>query len=358
MTTPLERIVADDYPPDQCVVTRAQTIEWTHSRPLDGIRILDCTPLFRNTLAKFIPLLAGGADLTIGTHPEIPSDPAVVKLAQDLGLAVHEGVTFDPSESFDVVLDCAARHRRIRSTYGYVELTHSGLAGYKNCEMPVVMVDHSPIKLLETMCGTGESCLRALKQLGHEPNGRPMVIFGAGKVGSGIAHGARAEGIEVLMIDRRETAANYLDAPMIDLHDHDEACAAIGRGWTVVTATGVPGALAPFAEAINDSSAIVANMGVDDEFGPDIPESRVLNAKRPVNFILKEPTLMRYMDPVFALSNASAIDLVLGRIPTGIQRPQRDSESSVVADLHAAGSIETELAWIRTIGSGRVWPYG
>lgn len=349
MTSPLERLVADDYPADQYVATRAQSREWADSRPLEGIRVLDCTPLFRNTLAKFIPLLAAGADLTVGTHPDIPADPAVVGLAQSLGLAVREGIESAPATSFDIVLDCAARHRRIRSTYGYVELTHSGLAGYESCAQPVVMVDHSPIKLLETMCGTGESCLRALHQLGQLPDDGPMVIFGAGKVGSGIARSALAEGIAVYLVDSRETAANYVDAPMIDLQDHDEIRAVIGRAWAIVTATGVPGALAPFSDAINGSPAIVANMGVDDEFGPAIPESRVLNAKRPVNFILKEPTLIRYMDPVFALSNASAVDLVDGTVASGVQPPNPNTESAIFDVLRAADVNTAEIAAIAAI---------
>lgn len=45
------------------------------------------------------------------------------------------------------------------------------------------------------------------------------------------------------------------------------------------------------------SGVLLANMGVEDEWGPEIPKNRLLNEGRPLNFILPDPTQMRYIDP-------------------------------------------------------------
>ena len=352
VTSRLAHALADRYDANQYAVTTAQSLRWTDSTPLVGVRVLDCTPLFRNTLAKFIPLVAAGAELTVGVHPGIPADPAVVELLPSLGIPVlHTDESAPPR--FDVVLDCAGRHKDVESTYGYVELTHSGLSAYLSTTRPVVIVDHSPLKLLETMFGTGESFLRALQQLGYEPSGGPVVIIGGGKVGSGIAYGARQNGLDALIIDNPATAANYANVPVIDVSDRDAVAAAIERAWTVVTATGVPGAAAPFAADLIKSSAIVANMGVDDEFGSGVPQDRVLNNKRPVNFTLEEPTLLRYMDPIFALSNASAVALVRGEVPNGVHPPNASTQDDITTIMRETRTYTDELDAIAQISNLR-----
>lgn len=355
MSNALAAAVASHYQPVDYPATAAQLARWEQSRPLAGMRILDCTPLFANTLAKFLPLQAGGAEVFAGIHPQIPSDPATVALLPDLGIGVVD--VNDAPQQFDVVLDCAGRHRAAPSTFGYAELTHSGLAQYADCSLPVVVIDVSPLKLLETMFGTGDALMRALDQLvlDHEQvtsradlTGLPVVIFGAGKVGSGIALNAMNRQLAVTVVDDA-AAANFAGAPLIDRNDHEAVRAAIADAGLIVSATGVAHALAPHGAAITASQAIVANMGVDDEFGPQVPPSRVLNNKVPVNFVLAEPTLMRYMDPVFALSNAAAVDLVHETLPNGIQAPAPELEAVIARDLRTCGTNVAELDTIAAI---------
>jgi adenosylhomocysteinase len=45
-------------------------------------------------------------------------------------------------------------------------------------------------------------------------------------------------------------------------------------------------------------------MGVEDEFGEMVPQSRVLNEKAPLNFMLEEPTHLKYIDASLALHAA------------------------------------------------------
>ena len=86
----------------------------------------------------------------------------------------------------------------------------------------------------------------------------------------------------------------------------------------MVTATGIRDALAPFAPLLLDSDAMLVNMGADDEFGPDVPPDRAVNEKRPVNFLLREPTSTRYIDPTLALHSAGILELMRASAASGI----------------------------------------
>ena len=106
--------------------------------------------------------------------------------------------------------------------------------------------------------------------------------------------------------------------------------------------SGVLHALAPFASVLLDSDALLVNMGADDEFGPDIPPERAVNRKRPVNFMLPEPTATRYIDPTLALHNAGILELMRGG--SGIMVPRAELEEEILADVRAAGVISDEIA--------------
>ena len=130
----LEFYQLSDFP-----AVAAQIHAWRTTRPLAKLKILDATPIFRNTLVKYLVLLAGGADLTVSAGRDIPCDPEIVKLLPDFGIPVADADTFN--ETFDAVADCAGRHKDISSRCGYAELTRSGLEYYRNCSQPVFSVD-------------------------------------------------------------------------------------------------------------------------------------------------------------------------------------------------------------------------
>ena len=111
----------------------------------------------------------------------------------------------------------------------------------------------------------------------------------------------------------------------------------------VISATGIRGALAPFAQLLLDSGALLVNMGADDEFGPDIPPDRAVNRKRPVNFMLAEPTSTRYIDPTLALHNAGILELMRASGGPGIVAPSAQVEDFILADVRAAGVINDEI---------------
>ena len=84
-------------------------------------------------------------------------------------------------------------------------------------------------------------------------------------------------------------------------------------------------------------------MGVEDEFGPNLPENRVLNRKKTLNFLLEEPTKTCYIDPAMALHN-EAVPVLLSSPPgTGVILPDAGLETAILDHVRRAGSIGDEV---------------
>ena len=114
----------------------------------------------------------------------------------------------------------------------------------------------------------------------------------------------------------------------------------------MVSATGAAGVLADFVPALKSSGALIANMGVEDEFGETLPASKVLNRKLPLNFILDEPTRTSYIDPSMALSNEALKMLLDGKISPGINLPPEALEMQIISDIRNAGTMNEEIELI------------
>jgi len=291
---------ARDYP-----ALAAQVKRWREERPLEGLRILCGTPLFLNTLAQHAALLEGGADLTVFYSDELGYDPAV--------------------------LDCSALNKNVSSHLGYCELTRSGIHVYESDppDKPVFAADSGRIKSIETVLGTGNGCLRGLRHIGVDPAGKTALLFGHGRVGSGIEYALKQAGAAVRIVD---PAQGRVFTPAL-----------LNGADIVIASTGIRGALAPFAQLLLDSGVLLVNMGADDEFGPGVPPDRAVNAKRPVNFMLPEPTSTRYIDPTLALHNAGILELMRGNGCPGIVAPPAELEDFILADVRAAGVINAEI---------------
>ncbi len=358
MADDLTSAVTSVYPTEEFPTLWWQHRQWAEERPLAGLRVLDATPVFGNTLAKYLALTAAGADVTVGVNPILPSDAKVVAALPSLGIPV----TWAPQPQFDVVLDCAGLHAQVPAAYGYTELTRSGVARYADAEQPVFVADSGVIKRIETTLGTSDGFIRAMAQLGHPiPPDAHVVIFGLGKVGAGVAHAARRCGARITAIDPRRTPAGATPGateelrevaaegrPTIDPADSDAVLEALDSAWCVVAATGVESGLDPYAHALVNSPALLANMGAEDEFGPRVPAERALNGKLAVNFALAEPTLLRYMDATMALSNAGAIELVAGRCKPGLNVPPPALEAELLRITREYGLIGDELDTLHT----------
>ena len=383
-----DEIVNDAYEEREYPALLALAREWAQVRPFDGLRVLAATPVFRNTLLQYRALLAGGADLVVGvagsdvgdgpsSGAEMPCDPGIVEVLRGNGIPViglQEALALETAgRGFDLVLDCAGQFSACHPRFGFVELTRSGVQFYEKCEHPVYVADSGIVKRIETCLGTGEGYVRALAQLGYDfcldsgtdgaPSaGKKFIVFGSGKVGQGIVLQLLRSGADVHVVTDCSRGANpFLDAngvPVTDCNDLDAVASLVRGADFVVTATGVKGALdrPEIVEALLASGAVLANMGVEDEYGPGVPASRVLAEKKPLNFILEEPTHLKYIDASLAL-HAALGELLLqegGAVygkegagankNAGPQDPPSDLEQRILSMTMQDGLIGAEIA--------------
>ncbi|MBQ2379999.1 MAG: hypothetical protein II295_06365 [Akkermansia sp.] len=321
------------YPADEWPTLLHQAEEWAATQPLAGLRVLDATPIYRNTLGKFMALLAAGAEVYVPRRTAMPQDAAIAELLPEFGIHTAE----KDQNDFDIILDCAAQCVRYTPTLGYAELTRSGVPVYERARRPVIVADAGRIKRVETMLGTGESFFRALAQLEYNDlEGRRLLVVGYGKVGRGIVHYARKNGMNVMVADMEDKAGELPgDVGFVNVNDKAALNDTVLRAWCVVTATGRINALHNRldAHAVVASPVLLANMGIEDEFGTKIPNHRVLNNKKPLNFILDEPTRMCFIETTLALHNACALELLTADLPSTCMAPAPDVEERL---LHIA----------------------
>lgn len=338
------------YPETEWPTLLYQAEEWNKTKPLEGLRILDATPLYRNTLAKFMPLLAAGAELFVPAKYRMPFDASIYAMLPEFGI---RQASRGDTETLDIVLDCAGQCTRLTPSLGYCELTRSGAPRYERTRRPVFMVDDSRIKRIETMLGTGDSFFRALGQLGYaDVAGRRLLVVGYGKVGRGIVHYACKYGMKVTVADIADKSSELPgDVSFVSVNDMEGFNEAVLHAWCMVTVTGRISALRHklHAAAVIDSPVLLANMGVEDEFGSQIPESRVLNLKHPLNFILEEPTSMRYIETTMALHNACGLDLLTQDLPAHCLAPCPDVEEQLLAVALKRGSIADDYPLVESL---------
>ena len=330
----LSSVLDEVYEKNEYPALAALESEWTHTRPFDGLRVLVATPIYRNTMTEYRALVAGGADILVGLSGM--NDPDVVDFMREWGVPVVTPAEMLEEESrgefVDLVLDCAGPFAVLHPKIGFVELTRSGVHYYKNVEKPVYVADSGIVKRIETSLGTGDGYFRALEKLGYggDFEGKKLLVFGSGKVGSGIALQGVRRGCNVTVVTDLKRGQSQPAAPetmpagdfsavlqqndvaVVDCHDYAAVASLIENSDFVVTATGVKNALAApeLTEALLSTKATLANMGVEDEYSEAVPAERVLNEKGPLNFILEEPTHLKYIDTSLALHAALAERLV------------------------------------------------
>ena len=342
MIAKLNDFLKQRYPAEEYPALAAQISAWRGQAPLKGIAVLDATPVFFNTGLKYLALLSAGADLTVSAAPGLPCDHEAVKFFRECDINVVTDGVFD--RSFDCICDCAGKHKDIPSRYGVVELTGSGAHVYNNWHAPVFLADGGKVKVLETGLGTGNGLLRAMLKLNiGSPSNRNILIFGGGKVGCGVALALNGAGAHCSVVDipaRVRCRSSKID--VIHLDDRDAVSRAIAQAWAVVTATGVKDAVSSYSSQLVSSGAYLINIGVEDEFGQAVPSERVLNGKMPLNFILDEPTLLRYIDPTMALSNLGIIELIAGRCSNGLNIPSAELEEKLLQEV-AKGAAASDI---------------
>ena len=367
-----EDIIQKHYRPEEYPALAALCDEWNETRPFDGLKILVATPIFRNTLLQYEALLAGGAELFAGRAVEnasIPYDSEIVELLQESEIPVlSPEMVVDmeqEDEFFDLILDCAGQFASCHPKIGFVELTRTGIPYYEEAELPVFIADNGIIKRIETALGTGDGFFRGLVQAGYtEFADKKLLVFGSGKVGCGIALKGVERGCQVFTVtdlSKRHAENDFIPTlelnhvTLIDKDDLKNVTEQIASADYIVTATGVKNALAgeEIFQALLQTKAVLANMGAEDEFSEDFPEERVLNKKLALNFSLKEPTQLKYIEASLALHAALAERLVLERDGVidiedldgeCLRNPPAEIEQKILSILLQNGEISEELA--------------
>lgn len=307
-----------EYP---CIYEQME--RFAREQPFAGKRVLYAAPLTRNTQVSLLAMLAGGAELTVSWPEIVKPDKEVLTLLKSEGIRCYERVP--DTLSFDVILDCCGIHANHRAEAGYVELTRSGLPYYEELKgKPCLDIDSTFVKHIETVLGTGDGLLRAIKQtFGDDVAGQKVVLFGYGKVGQGIAKALLSSGANLTIAELNEELALPEGVSFISAADKESVVNAVQQADYVITATGLKNVIQDnySVAAFLEAKGQLINMGAEDEYGDQFPESSVLNGKLPFNFILDEPTRMVYMDPIFALYNECAALLLTQQWPEGIRQP-------------------------------------
>lgn len=347
MLNSIDELITSTYREEEYPVSLYQTREWSRTLPLKGLTILDATPVFRNTLVKHRALIAAGAELIVGISDVMPRDEEIADLLRRSGIRVMRPEDTPPE--IDIILDCAAAFVTWQPRIGFVELTRSGVEKFANAEKPVYLADNGRIKRIETCLGTGESYYRAMKQLGYDDwKDRKLVVFGCGKVGTGIIMYAHQLGARVTVVTDPQSVTERIKRFTVEIIDYKDAlkvARTLEDAYAVVTATGVAHALegnCP-ADSLIHSPALLANMGVEDEYGPSIPAERVLVEKKTLNFILDEPTHLKYIDATMALHNEGALYLATHTDARGLIEPSAEMEEHLLEICRTNGCISNEL---------------
>ncbi len=324
---------------------QAQLERFQRDKPFEGLRILHCLPITHATLRKVDALIQGGAIVTLVAYQGVPTavQQECIEIADKAGIKVFLKPE-DVDGYYDYFLDCNAQlltlTKNISPRFGYVEITRSGVERYGAHvkDLPVVSVDDSRSKLLETSYGTGDAAIRALT-LVHKINliGTRIVLFGYGKVGAGVARFLDKEEALVTVIDTNlntlEEAKAKKFAVVNGTHLND-VLNVVSQADGVITATGNEGLISKLfskqEELQNFSNKWLANIGADNEFGPAFANHPgLLNKGGAINFGLQSPTQMHFLDPTFCLHNEAILWMQNGEIGKGLHAvPEKyDSEA-------------------------------
>lgn len=344
--------VFSKYPETHAPFLHAQFAEWQETKPLHNLRILHHVPVVNNTLLKIACLVAAGAEVTV-TNPDFmkPSFSTLQALADEKIRFVSD-LRRLKQESFDIYLDCGnALHQALGSPrIGAIELTGTGDQLYRqsSLDFPVISIDRSLTKQLETVFGMAASTARALTKLtGHPPAYQHWLVFGFGKIGRGLAYLCMKNGIKISIIEPLATSreqAIQLGINAIDAHDITAVQDALQSADIILTATGGADALQAYHKDWFNGKTL-ANLGILDEFGPRFNTDEVLFGKQPINFALDDPTPIEFIDPEMYVHNDAATLLLDATPSDGVHSLPANYDQQIIhrwCDFHGGNRDEID----------------
>ena len=310
-----------------------------------GKTILHNVPLTITTLMKIACLTKMGAKVTVTNPSFMYEDQQAIKIL------AQENIAYLPlsqvSGRYDFLLDCGAELiENCKANHGIVELTRTGAIRYQELQqkqsqpVPIISVDDSRLKCLETCLGTGEGVYRAITQLaGVDLRHCNLLLFGFGKVGVGIAYYFSTITPNISVVEPNTEKHHEIEKrnfKAIDGKLTDAVEQAAKAADVIITATGIKDLISNLYSQTPFTGKILANAGAEDEFGYQFTDSQVLAEKKPVNFALKEPTLMQFLDPIFYAHNI-ALEEAIDHPIAGYRSLQTTIDRNIVkrwAKLH------------------------
>lgn len=310
--------------------------DWEQRKPLKGKKILVNCHLTLTTLFILRCLLKSGAAVEMASIGPLNVQKNIAGLLKKARIPFHQRNDRLKSD-FDVLIDCGAYlYHIVNPKKGIVELTQTDK--YEAADIPVISIDASPIKRIETYFGTGDGFWRALEAFFEQanqsqgtrlaPQDFKYALIGYGKVGKGIVHACLKNGVpkeNLLILDSSEKACqtaregNELLAFHLSLNNLKGIKSALQDYHFIILATGIEGVLSKwFKKEDLPESLLVINMGTPEEAGPHFKEA-ALNEAKPFNFVLEYPTKMLYLDPVFTALCMGAEMLCERKLPSGLQ---------------------------------------
>lgn len=368
--------------------------EWSEKKPFSGMKVLMNVHMTLITLTMIRMLIRAGAEVEATASDYLVTHANAVEplLAAKIKFYPNGNVPKEKeTDYYDVVFDCGAGMlNKIRPTKGMVELTRTDPKIYEDISFPVITVDNSSTKEIETRYGTGDGLVRVLteqvsKSLMCLPSAlivfsaqpvnysqpqaldflkyqtllaiiRPesifdkkYMIFGYGKVGKGIALGLLSAGVpenHICIVDTSYKVTVEIDRKyqvfLLDTNDSTSVASVKDaivkeRIFAVITATGVENAISKFFTPKDfETVPYRINMGTPDEFGAQFTTEMVFNAKKPANFSLDFPTSVMYLDPIFKLYLKAGENLLVPQHTQqrGLQDVDKAIDTSVIRKWH------------------------
>ena len=297
------------------------------TRPYTGLRVAHNVPVVPNTLMKIACLVAGGAEVVVTNPSFMTAHPTALQVLHNEGVRFEADHNKLADEPFDVVLDTNAELATlITPSLGTIELTRSGTKRYHDTDVPypVISIDDSGLKQIETCLGTGDGIVRALNKFAKQAfdTAQTIMVLGYGKVGRGITRALARTGKKIIVVDvSPEQHAKALADGYTAISGHNETtlAKAMYAADIVVTATGVHNTLnASAVDLAALGSALLVNAGVDHEIAPELMDNAIHNGM-PVNFMLDEPTRTEYIDPILYAHTVAIEHLQHGKLECGLQ---------------------------------------
>lgn len=347
----------EKYSSQKAPFLHQQYVSWSKTRPLEGLRILHHVPLVQNTLLKIACLIAAGAEVTV-TNPQFMSPCKIaLRYLSDAKIKFAADFCTLRGETFDIYLDCGAELYQTLAPpqIGAIELTGTGDQYYlQNLpDFPVVSIDRSLTKQLETIFGTAESAVEALEKMTNASvTQKTWMIFGFGKIGRGLAYSCARNGNPFFVVDvtdAAKTKSAELNIHYIDARDHAAIEAALSQVDVVIAATGKEAVMSAYPKKWFEGK-ILASMGVLDEFGKQFSLAEILNQKSPVNFMLDDPTPIEYIDPELFAHNEVIIDLLNTSEIKGVRSMQKKLDDDIIqrwCQYHAIAADEIQKWFIQ-----------